>query len=206
MAAVAVVVVLVGLSLTVGPTRGFIATYQTTGSETLAGIANGFLRAVSWPFVLAGYQPDSQDDTAFVTCLRRAHLDPASVATPIVMEDTAALDCSKGYEQSHIDMSGATQKKFSFHMIENPARPGDAIISIMNKSTDKLLLGADVLFHGNGHVELHHIAAIAFPGHPAQAETQVDLLAGGTAPSGFGFSAIPNVARIANPAVYAPPR
>ena len=201
----AVVLVLVALSLTVGPTRAFITTYQATGSETLAGIANGFLRAVSWPVVLAGHQPDSLDDGPFMACLRDHHLDPAAVAAPYLADAPAAFECARPYAQSHIDMSGATQAQFSSHIMPDPSHPGSVIVSLMNKSSDKILLGADLLFRSNGHVELRHVTAVAFPGHPAQAETPVSLMADGNEPPDFGFSAIPNIARITSTAVYAAP-
>jgi hypothetical protein len=152
--------------------------------------------------VLAGYQPDSQDDAAFLKCLHDAHLDPAEVAARSMADSATVTDCTRGYEASHIDMSGATQAQFSFHLLPSPYHPGNVIISLMNKSADKILLGADLLFHSNGRVELRHIATIAFPGHPAQAETPVSLLSEGAEPSDFGFSAIPAIARIADPSVY----
>jgi len=203
--AVAVIIVLVGLSVTVGPTRAFIAIYQATGSETLAGIANGFLRAASWPIVLAGHQPDSIDDALFLACLKDHHLDPAAVAALYLVDEPAAFDCARPYAESHIDMSGATQAQFSAHMIPDPSHPGSVIVSLMNKSPDKILLGADLLFRSNGHVELCHVTAVAFPGHPAQAETPVALIADGHAPPDLGFSAIPLIARIASVAVYTAP-
>jgi len=196
---VAVIAALLALTFLVGPTDAFIGTYRATGSQTAAGIANGLLRATSWPFALAGYRFDSRDDGDLLHCLHDAGLDPRLLAHEYQPREPALLACARRYDDSHIDLSNATQAQFPVRLGPDPLHADAMELYFSNRSSNEVMLGADVLFHAGGAIRSEHVTMVAFPGQYVTVEAPPGL-ADGTP----DYASVPTVARITDAAAYRP--
>lgn len=207
-AAAAVGVLLLILIFAIGPTASFIGVYRATGSESVAGIANGMLRAFSWPVTSMGYHPDSRDDTGLLACLRAAGVDPKAIAANPTAFAAQTRGCAGAYEGSRIDLSDETQAQFRFRMMPpSYADPQTVLLHFTNEAPDKVVLGVDVFIHDTNGSEHHFVPVVAYPGQFAAVPVKVALLSDIASVHEFGFSAVPTIARVKDITAYgyAPP-